>query len=128
MADTSKEKIISVNTTGATKNVKTLKQQIKELRDQLGMLEAGTAEYDAVAKQLADTNQRQIEVNEAMKYSNQDVGQTFSNLTRVATGVIGAINGVNAVMSMMGADGEEAAEALRNIQLTMEVIQGMIAV
>lgn len=127
MADNSKEKIISVNTTGATKNVKTLKQQIKELRDQLGTLEKGTAEYDAIAKQLADTNQRQIEINEAMKYSNQDVGQTFSNLTRVATGVIGAINGVNAVMTMMGADGEEAAEALKKIQLTMAVIQGMNA-
>jgi len=128
MADTNKEKIISVNTTGATKNVKTLKQQIKELRDQLGTLEKGTAEYDAVAKQLADTNQRQIEVNEAMKYSNQDVGQTFSNLTRVATGVIGAINGVNAVMTMMGDDSEAAQEAMKNIQLTMAVIQGMNAV
>lgn len=128
MAETTKEKIIQINTKGAEKNVKSLRQQIKELRDELGTLEQGTAEYDRVAKQLADTNQRQIEVNEAMKYSNQDVGQTFSNLTRVATGVIGAINGVNAVMSMMGADGEEAAEALRNIQLTMAVIQGMNAV
>lgn len=127
MADTSKEKIIKINTQSAEKGVKTLKQQIKELRDQLGTLEKGTEEYDRVAKQLADTNQRQIEVNEAMKYSNQDVGATFTNLTRVATGVVGAINGVNAVMTMMGADGEEAAEALKKIQLTMAVIQGMNA-
>lgn len=128
MADVQKVKILDVNTTKSVKNVKTLKQQIKELRDQLGMLEQGTEEYDRVAKQLADTNQKQIEVNEAMKYSNKDFGATMSNLTRVSAGVIGAFNGVSAAMQMMGADSEEAAEAMKNIQMTMALIQGLSAV
>lgn len=128
MADVQKVKILDVNTTKSVKNVKTLKQQIKELRDQLGMLEQGTEEYDRVSKQLADTNQKQIEVNEAMKYSNKDFGATMSNLTRVSAGVIGAFNGVSAAMQMMGADSEEAAEAMKNIQMTMALIQGLSAV
>lgn len=128
MAETTKTKIIDINTNKAEKNVKSLKQQIKELRDQLGTLEKGTAEYDRVAKQLADTNQRQIEVNEAMQYSNKDLGATLSNLTRVSAGVVGAFNGINAVMAMMGSDSEAAQEAMKNIQLTMAVIQGMGAI
>lgn len=128
MSDTTKEKILKINTTGAEKNVKTLKQQIKELKDQLGQLEKGTAEYDAVAKKLADTNQKQIQINEAMRYSNKDLGATLSSLTKVSAGVIGAISGINSVMVLMGADSEEAQEAMKRIQALMALIQGLGAI
>lgn len=126
--DTTKTKILDIQTGKAEKNVKSLKTQIRELKEQLAGLEKNTAEYDKVAKQLADTNQRQIEINEAMKYSNQDFGQTMSNLTKVAGGVIGAINGINAVMTMMAGESEEAQKAVKNIQLTMALIQGLSAI
>ena len=128
MADTSKEKILKINTQGAEKNVKSLKTQIRELKEQLAGLEKGTAEYDRISKQLADTNQKQIEINEAMKYSNQDLGATLSNLTKVSAGVIGAISSINSVMVLMGADSEEAQEAMKKIQALMAIIQGMSAI
>ena len=128
MAEVTKQKVLNIKTQGAEKNVKTLKQQIKELRDQLGQLEKGTAEYDAVAQKLAQTNQKQIEVNEAMKYSNKDLGATLSNLTKVSAGVVGAISSVNSVMSLMGADSEEAVEAMKRIQSLMAIIQGLGAI
>lgn len=128
MADTSKEKILKINTQGAEKNVKSLKTQIRELKEQLAQLDKGTAEYDRVSKQLADTNQKQIEINEAMKYSNQDLGATLSNLTRVSAGVVGAISSINSVMVLMGADSEEAQEAMKKIQALMAIIQGMSAI
>lgn len=125
--DITKKKILEIDTGKSQSNVKTLKTQIRELKEQLAQLEKGTEEYNRVAKQLADTNQKQIEINEAMKYSNQDVGATLSNLTRVAAGAIGAFNSMGAVMQLMGADSEEAAEAMKKIQLTMALIQGMSA-
>lgn len=128
MADVSREKILRINTQGAESNVKSLKTQIRELKEQLAGLEKGTAEYDRVAKQLADTNQKQIEVNEAMKYSNKDLGATLSNLTKVSAGVVGAISSINGVMTLMGADSEEAMEAMKNIQAMMAIIQGLSAV
>lgn len=128
MVDTSREKILKINTQGAEKNVKTLKQQIKDLKEQLAQLDKNTEEYNRVSQQLAQTNQKQIEINEAMKYSNKDLGATLSNLTKVSAGVIGAINGINSVMVMMGGDSEEAQEAMKTIQMTMALIQGMSAV
>lgn len=128
MADTSREKILKINTQGAEKNVKTLKQQIKELKEQLAQLDKGTEEYNRVSKQLADTNQKQIEINEAMKYSNKDLGATLSNLTKVSAGVVGAISSVNSVMTLMGADSEEAQKAMMRIQSLMAIIQGMSAI
>ena len=128
MADTSKEKILKINTGSAEKNVKSLKTQIRELKEQLAGLEKGTAEYDKVSKQLADTNQKQIEINEAMRYSNKDFGQTLSNLTSVSAGVVGAISSINSVMVLMGADSEEAMEAMKKIQAMMAIIQGLSAI
>ena len=128
MADTTKEKILKINTQGAEKNVKSLKTQIRELKEQLAQLDKGTAEYDKVAKQLADTNQKQIEINEAMKYSNKDLGATLSNLTKVSAGVVGAISSINSVMVLMGADSEEAQEAMKKIQSLMAIIQGLSAI
>lgn len=128
MADTSKEKIIKISTQGAEKNVKSLKTQIRELREELGTLEKGTADYDRVAKELADTNQRQIEVNEAMKYANKDIGATLSNLTSVTAGVVGAIQGVNVVMQAFGASEEDAAKAAQTLQQTMALIQSLSAI
>ena len=128
MAETTKEKILKINTQGAEKNVKSLKTQIRELKEQLAGLEKGTEEYNRVAKQLADTNQKQIEINESMKYSNSDLGASLSSLTKVAAGVAGAINSVNAVMLLMGADSEEAQKALKPIMAMMALIQGLSAI
>ena len=128
MADVTKEKIINIKTNGAEKNVKSLKTQIRELKEQMAQLEQGTEEYNALAKKLADTNQKQIEINEAMTYSNKDFGATLSNLTKVSAGVVGAISSINGVMTLMGADSEEAMEAMKNIQAMMAIIQGLGAV
>ena len=128
MADTTKTKVLNINTTQSEKNVKSLKTQLRELREQLANLKKGTVEYDRVAQQLADTTQKQIEIQEAAKYSNRDVGQTLSNLTNVAAGVVGAISSINSVMVLMGADSEEAQEAMKNIQALMAVIQGLGAI
>ena len=132
MSDTVRKKVIEVDTGSAVKNVNELtssftplSRQIKDLKNQLAQLEQGTVEYNQVAKQLADTQQRQIEITEAAKYSNKDFGQTLSNVAAVSAGVVGAINGISAVMQMFGADSEKAAEAMKNIQLTMAIVQGL---
>lgn len=125
MAETTKTKVLNIQTGTAQKNVKTLRQQIKELKDELGRLTEGTQEYDNAARQMGDLLQRQTEITEATKNTSKDFGATISNLTGVAAGVVGAINSINAVMVMMGADSEGAQEALKNIQLMMAVIQGM---
>ena len=88
MAQTEKKRIVNIDTGNSVKNVKTLKQQIKELKDAMGQLEMGTKEWYDTAKQLADLNQKQIEINEAMKYSNKDLGQTLSNLRNIGTCVL----------------------------------------
>lgn len=134
MADLEKKKILTIETgkskqniDGLTKSFVPLKQQIKELREQLAQLENGTEEYNRVAKQLADTNQKQIEISEAMRYSNKDFGATMSNLTKISVGLVGGINAISASMVLLGGDSEDMQKSLMKIQGVMAIIQGMSA-
>ena len=130
-----KEKIININTGQAVKNVDNLtksfvplRQQIKQLRDQLGQLEQGTAEYNRVAKQMADLQQQQVEITEAAKYSNKDFGAVMSSLTKVSMGLVGGINAVSASMTLLGQSDEDMQKALQHITLLMATIQGFSAI
>ena len=131
MSDTIKKRIIDIDTSGAKKSVEgltssfvPLNKQIKDLRNQLVQLEEGTEEYNRVARQLADTQQKQIEVSEAAKYSNRDFGQVMSNFTNISLGLVGGLNAVSASMTLLGGKSEDMQKALAPISLVMAAIQG----
>ena len=134
MSDVVKKKIIDIETGQSVKNVEKLtdsfvplRKQIRDLQNQLAQLEKGTEEYDRVAKQLADTRQKQIQINEAAKYSNKDFGATMSNLTTVSMGLVGGINAISASMALLSNDSEKMQKALVPIQMVMAAIQGFSA-
>ena len=126
-----KTKVIDINTGQAQKNVENLtksfvplRTQIKQLINQLSQLEQGTQEYNRVAKQLADTQQQMVEIQESAKYSNKDFGQVMSNLTSISAGLVGGINAVSASMALLGQSDEDVQKVLSRVTLLMGVIQG----
>ena len=128
---TVKTKVIDISTGQAQKNVENLtksfvplRTQIKALKDQLAQLEQGTVEYNRVAKQLADTQQQMVEIQESAKYSNKDFGQVMSNLTNVSMGLVGGINAVSASMALLGQSDEDVQKVLSRVTLLMSIIQG----
>ena len=130
-----KTKVIDINTSGAVKNVEQLtksfvplRQQIKQLRDQLAQLEVGSEEFNKISKELADLQQKNIEITEAAKYSNRDFGAVMSSLTKVSMGLVGGINAVSASMTLLGQSDEDVQKALQHITLLMATIQGFSAI
>lgn len=125
---TEKKKVLTIETGKSEKNVKSLKQQMKELKEQMAQLTKGTDEYNKASKKLADLNQKQIEIGEAMKYSNKDIGATLNNLKNITVGVAAGFNGISASLQLLGIASDESGEALKNIQLMMAVIQSVGAI
>lgn len=132
---TTKTKVIDISTGQAQKNVENLtksfvplRQQIKLLKDELAQLEEGSIEYNRAAKQLADLQQKQIEITETAKYSNRDFGAVMSSLTKVSLGLVGGINAISASMALLGGDSEKMQKALAPITLLMASIQGLSAI
>lgn len=135
MSELTKTKVIDIQTGQAVKNVDNLtssfvplKKQIRDLMNELTQLEQGTEQYNRVAQQLADLQQRQREAAEAAKYSSKDFGEVMSNLTKVSLGVAGGINAISASMALLGGDSEKMQKALAPIQMMMAVIQGVSAI
>ena len=132
---TVKTKVVDINTGQAVKNVEQLtksfvplRQQIKQLRDQLAQLEVGSEEFNKISKELADLQQKNIEITEAAKYSNRDFGAVMSSLTKVSMGLVGGINAVSASMAMLGQSDEDMQKALQHITLLMATIQSFSAI
>lgn len=129
---TVKTKVINIDTSQSVKNVDSLtksfvplRTQIKQLKDQLSQLEQGTDEFNRVARQLADTQQQMVEVQEAAKFSNKDFGQVMQNLTNISAGVIAGINGISASLALLGQSDEDMQKTLQHVTLIMAVIQSL---
>ena len=130
-----KTKVIDIDTSGAVRNVDQLtksfvplRQQIKQLRDQLAQLEVGSEEFNKISKELADLQQKNIEITEAAKYSNRDFGAVMSSLTKVSLGLAGGISAISASISLLGGDSEKVQKALAPITLLMASIQSFSAI
>lgn len=130
-----KTKVIDIDTSQSQKNVEnlsksfvSLRQQMKLLRDQLAQLEVGSEEFNKISKELADLQQKNIEITEAAKYSNRDFGAVMSSLTKVSLGLAGGISAISASISLLGGDSEKVQKTLAPLTLIMGTIQSFSAI
>lgn len=135
MSDLTKTKVIDIQTGQAQKNVENLSKsfvplrtQIRNAMNEMAMLEEGTEAYNQAAIKLANLQQRQVEITEAARYSNADLGAVLSNVTKVSLGVVGGINAISASMALLGGDAEKVQKAVAPVQLLMGIIQGVAAI
>ena len=127
MTNTTKVEILEVKTDKSQKNVKSLKQQIKELKLEIEGLEEGTAEYNAKIVELGNALHTQQEITEMAKIATEDYGSRLQSVTKVASGVVASISAVNGVMNLMGASSDEAQQAMLKVQSLMSIVQGLSA-
>lgn len=127
MSNTTKIEILEVKTDKSQKNVKSLKQQIKELKLEIENLEEGTAEYNAKLVELGNALHTAQEIQENAKIASQDYGDTLASITKVSTGLVASISAVNGVMNLLGSSSDEAQQAMLKVQSLMAIVQGLSA-
>lgn len=117
--------IATANTSKATKDIKSLKEQIRDLKNEMAGLSQGTDEYNQAAAQLGDLMHQQAEITEVAKLATNDYGQTLSNITSISAGAVGSLSALNGVMNLIGASSDESLEAIRKMQSLMSIITGL---
>ena len=127
MTNTTKVEVLEVKTDKSQKNVKSLKQVIKELKLEIEGLEEGTAEYNNKLVELGNALHTAQEIQENAKIASQDYGDTLASVTKVSTGLIASISAVNGVMNLLGASSDEAQQAMLKVQSLMAIVQGLSA-
>lgn len=113
---------VKVQTGESTRTVKELRQELKDLKDQLLNTQQGTEEYSEAMRKAANIQKelkdQMLEVNN----SAMDFGQKVGNITKTMSGLSGAITAATGAMSLFGVENEEAQ---KKITATMTSLIGI---
>lgn len=122
------EYIININAEQAIKQTKSLKQEIKELKDRLYQLEEGSEEYNRVMDELAQKTFLVKDTQEKVNLAASDWGQRLANATRAMSGAVGAVQTYTSAMSLLGVEVNEDSKLMEKLVASMALIQGISAV
>lgn len=117
--------VASVGVSKATKETKTLREQIKDLKNEMANLTQGTEEYNKAAQELGNLMHQQAEISGDAKRAMEDYGQTLTNISSISAGVVGSFSAMNGVMNLIGSSSEESLEAIKKMQSLMAIVQGL---
>lgn len=123
-----KKKVVEVDTGNAQKSVKSLRNELKELKDQLLNLEKGTIEYNETLQQAANIQHDLKEMNEELAASAMDFGQILSNTTKTVNGAISGFQALSASMTLLGVENKDTLETIKKLQALMALTQGIAGV
>lgn len=120
-----KVSIINIKTDKAEDNVVSLRQRIRQLREELFSLDEGTAEYEAKAQELGNALHQQNEALETARLATDDFGQKLSNTASVINGGIAAVTGITAALSLMGVEITDDTKLMKFLVSAMAITQSI---
>ena len=121
-------KIINIETSKAESSVKSLKQRMKELKDELADLEEGTEEYMAKSQELGALMRQQADITENARFATQDLGDQLSAGTKILQGGVGAITGITSALSLMGVEMGEDTKLQQKLVAAIALLSSIDAI
>ena len=123
-----KKKVVEIDTGTAQKSVKSLRTELKSLKDELVNLEKGTVEYNQVLQQAANIQHDLREMNQELAASAMDFGQIMGNTTATINGVVSGFQALSASMSLLGIENEDTLKTIKKLQAMMALTQGIAGI
>ena len=125
---TEKKRVLDIDTARAEGGVKSLRNELKKLKDILVTTEAGTQEYSDALRRAADIQHTLRESMAEINANAMDFGQIVGNVSKVAAGMSGMFQTVTATLSLFGVESEEVTKAIKTMQSVMSLTQGLTAI
>ena len=120
--------ILQVDTSQSMQSVASLRKEIKGLKDQLLNLEQGTKEYNDTLVELGNKTHELREIQQQVRQTTTDFGDSLSNLRGTITGVTGAFQTVLGSLSLLGVNLGDDVKMLKMLQSAMAITQGVSAI
>ena len=128
MATTTTVDILQIQTGDSVKSVAALKQQIKDLKNELLNLDKGTQEYNDTLLKLGNATHDLKEVQEQTAATNNDFGTMVSNSSKALAGMAGAVSAVTGTLSLLGVQVGDDTKLMKTLVSAMAVTQGVQAI
>ena len=110
---------------GVEKGTASMRQQIKELRDELTRLSPDTEEYAKKLVELAEKQKIVADIQEEAKFASQDYGDRLATITKVGTNLASGFAAVQGAMALFGTESENLGKVLVKLQAIMALVQGL---
>lgn len=110
---------------GVEKGTASMRQQIKELRDELTRLSPETEEYAKKLIELAEKQKIVADIQEEAKFASQDYGDRLATITKVGTNLASGFAAVQGAMALFGTESENLGKVLVKLQAIMALVQGL---
>ena len=114
-----KVEVLNIDTSQATSSIKALRQQLKELKDQMAGLEEGSEEFLKVAASAGEVKHQIDEIQQSVNGASADFGDMLSSATGALNGIIGGFTAAQGVMNLFGIESEATVEAMKKLQALM---------
>ena len=119
---------IQINTQPSVKSIRELRKELKEMQSQLLSLDKDSKEYSDLLLEIGNRQHDLKEITEEVARTNQDFGQTMSNVRGSIAGVSGAIQTVTGVLALMGVEAGKDSKLLKVMVAAMSITSGVQAV
>jgi hypothetical protein len=123
-----KVNVINIETKKAESSVQSLKTKIKQLKDEMGLLEEGTEEYNEKARELGSLMNQQAKITENAKFSTADLGENLSNVTQVLNGGVGAVTGFTSALALMGVEMDDDTKLQQKLVQAIALMSSLSAI
>ena len=117
--------VLTIDTSKSASSMKELREQVKALKDQLVGLDQGTQEYSDTLVQLGEKMHEMKEINEEIRRTNSDFGDTLGNVTNVMAGGVAAVQGLTAGLSLLGVEMGDDNKLTQTLVKSMALLQSL---
>lgn len=110
---------------GVEKGTASMRQQIRELQQELTKLSPTTEEYAKKLVELAEKQKIVSDIQEEAKFASQDYGDRLATITKVGTNLASGFAAVQGAMALFGGESENLGKVLVKLQAIMALVQGL---
>lgn len=108
---------------GETK-IKSLKAQLKEMKNELLGLDEGSERFKTLSKEAGELTDRIGDVNDKVKALSSDT-KKLDALVNVGSAIAGGFQAAQGAMALFGSDSEKVAKAIQNIIAVQGILNGV---
>ena len=117
--------VLTIDTSKSASSMKELRNQIKELKNELVGLDQGSQEYADTLVVLGEKMHQLKEINEEVARTNTDFGDTLGNISNVMAGGVAAVQGLTAGLSLLGVEMGDDNKLTQTLVKSMALLQSL---
>lgn len=122
---TEKITVVKVDTNPAQKSIKSLRQELKAVKDEMANLEEGSDAFLEAANKAGELKHQLDEINSSISGASADFGDLLATSGTALNGIIGGFQIANGLLATFGIENEDVIDTIKRLQAVMSIGQGI---